>query len=311
MAGVGSGNAAWYRAELGSAWEEGWGLATAGSPEVLTRNVVRSSNGNALVNWVAGAKRIYGCLLSDALRFGAAGQVPTAAGTANARTLAFAPPCRVLRPGMVFRFVNGAAANAGAVTLAVDGLPATPIRRGTAELAAGDLAAGALITALFDGVNFRLASVEYPDAGTARAALGLGAFTEATREAPLPIPHNTVTTITWQAAARNDLAAWAAVAPQRLTVPAGASRVRVSARASWGGSGAVSERHLMLLRNGVEERRASLATTSLGIVTEQEVGSLFAVTPGEFFEAQCLQSTGAVLNILVANGTGFTMEVVR
>jgi hypothetical protein len=56
-------------------------------------------------------------------------------------------------------FVNGAAANAGAATLDVDGLGAVAIRKGDGsnDLDPGDLPASALITTVHDGSVLRLA----------------------------------------------------------------------------------------------------------------------------------------------------------
>jgi hypothetical protein len=55
--------------------------------------------------------------------------------------------------------VNGAAANAGAATLDVDGLDAVAIRKGdgSVDLDPGDLRASALVTVVHDRTVFRLA----------------------------------------------------------------------------------------------------------------------------------------------------------
>lgn len=50
---AGSGNRAWYLLILGTAWEIGWGVITAGTPDSLTRNPVQSTNGNGLINLTA------------------------------------------------------------------------------------------------------------------------------------------------------------------------------------------------------------------------------------------------------------------
>jgi hypothetical protein len=322
VAGVGSGNRAWYRAESGSAWEEGWGVATAGSPDTLTRNVVRSSNGNALVNWGAGTKRIYCPLLADAARAGAGGQVPTAGGTANARTLAFNPAHRAVLPGMVFAFVNGAAANTGAATLAVDGTAALPVQARGAALAGGELPASAPVRVMVNGdaTAFLLlppppsaalaALLAAADLPAARGALQLGAFSEATRTTLQSIPHNTFTTVSWEAAPINDLGAWAAGAPTLLTVPAGVSRARVTCSLVFGGAAVNSERIVSLRRNGSEVRRMGTSTTALGAVIGAQIDGLFAVSAGDTFEVQVLQSTGGALNVLVG-GSAFAMELVR
>jgi hypothetical protein len=83
----------------------------------------------------------------------------TAGGTADARTIALTPALTAYFAGLAVRFINGAAANTGAATLAIDGLGAVAIRKGdgTVELDAGDLAASGLVTLVHDGSVFRLA----------------------------------------------------------------------------------------------------------------------------------------------------------
>lgn len=58
--------------------------------------------------------------------------------------------------GQVFRFV-AAGANTGAVTLNVNGLGAkTVTKRGATALAAGDIAAGSVVTVVYDGTQFQM-----------------------------------------------------------------------------------------------------------------------------------------------------------
>ena len=102
--------------------------------------------------------------------YAAAGQVQdgaflwagTAAGTADARTIAPTPAITAYAAGQMFRFINGAAANTGAATLAVSGLTATAVRKGEAAtaLAAGDLPADAVVEVVHDGTVFRLLAVQ-------------------------------------------------------------------------------------------------------------------------------------------------------
>lgn len=86
------------------------------------------------------------------------GPTVTSGGSANVQTLTYttAPPAYVR--GMAFCFVVGFT-NTGAATLNVNGLGATPIKKnGTTALSAGDLTAGAIVTAMHDGTNFQIAS---------------------------------------------------------------------------------------------------------------------------------------------------------
>lgn len=60
VSGVGSGFRCYYCAENGSDWEVGVGTVTSGSPDTLARTeVLKSSNGDAAVNWGAGTKNLF------------------------------------------------------------------------------------------------------------------------------------------------------------------------------------------------------------------------------------------------------------
>lgn len=62
-----NGGQAYYCIETidGTQYEYGIGTVTAGTPDTLTRNVIASSNGNALVNFPSGTKRVF-CTLPAA-----------------------------------------------------------------------------------------------------------------------------------------------------------------------------------------------------------------------------------------------------
>jgi hypothetical protein len=84
----------------------------------------------------------------------------TAGGTANARTLTPSPAVTAYAAGLALEFLNGAAANTGAATIAVSGLAAQSVLRpdGSA-LSAGDMPSGALLMIRHDGTAFRLANL--------------------------------------------------------------------------------------------------------------------------------------------------------
>ncbi|RVT99106.1 hypothetical protein EOD42_03085 [Rhodovarius crocodyli] len=158
LTGVGNGGDVWYRCESDAAWEEGYGTVTAGTPDTLTRNVHRSSNANAAINWSAGVKRIYCSPDGQALRFGGVGAVPSAGGTANAQAIVHKPPLLVLRPGMTGAHTV-TTTNTGAVTLAIDGLGAQPLRRANGtDFGLGELIAGQTIRWVWTGTEFRVLS---------------------------------------------------------------------------------------------------------------------------------------------------------
>ncbi len=145
VAAFGTGNPARYLMENadGTEWEFGLGTVTAGTPDTLTRDtVIASSNSGNLVNFSAGSKNVSTTTDADLLRFGA-GHVPTAGGTADARTVAHSPAINELVGGMKVAFYNGAAANATATPqLNIDGSGLKPWRRRDgAEPAIGEFAA--------------------------------------------------------------------------------------------------------------------------------------------------------------------------
>jgi len=92
----------------------------------------------------------------------------TAGGTANAITLTPSPALGSYTAGYMVRFLTGASANTGAVTLAISGLSAVAVNggKGTTPLKAGALPPGTLVTVVYDGTRFRL----LPSDGTVNVA---------------------------------------------------------------------------------------------------------------------------------------------
>jgi hypothetical protein len=166
---------------------------------MLTDSLSRSGKGGMTAALAMGGNRVTGLgaatLRTDAAQLAQVqDQTPlwggTAGGTADARAIAPTPPIAAYAAGQVFRFINGAAANAGAATLAVSGLTATAIRRGDGAtvLTAGELPAGALIEVLYDGTVFRLLSVNASPTGTAMLYASDAAAGRAAIVAP-PLPN--------------------------------------------------------------------------------------------------------------------------
>lgn len=144
-------------------FEYGRGTFTTGSPDTITRSsggVLRSSNSDGLVNFSAGTKYVHAAYGADVGRFGAQ-ELPTLAGSADARTMTNAAPLKNLLTGMLFVAINGAAANTSATpTIQVDSLSAkTVVRADGSALTAGDMPASALLAWYYDGTNFRLLNV--------------------------------------------------------------------------------------------------------------------------------------------------------
>lgn len=60
VTGIGNGNKTLYRAQQGSAWEEGIGTVASGSPPTLARTeIIASSNSDAAVSWPGGTIDIW------------------------------------------------------------------------------------------------------------------------------------------------------------------------------------------------------------------------------------------------------------
>lgn len=220
----------------------------------------------------------------------------TAGGTANARTITPTPSIPAYAAGQVFRFTNGGAASTATdPTLAVSGLTATAIKRpeGTA-LPPGALPANALITVIYDGTNWRLASL--PDL---RATVS--------RATTQSIATSTPTDISFATEELDPIQAWVVGTPTRLTVPAGVSRVSLRASVRWD-AGVVSSRFLQILLNGTTLVAQDNRTISGGAsVSSQTCIGEVAVSPGDYFTAVVTQDTGGALFVTYAQ---MTMEVI-
>lgn len=83
----------------------------------------------------------------------------TAGGTADALTLSPSPAITAYAAGQSFRFIAGASPNTGATTVAVSGLTTKAIQNNGSALAAGDIAAGKMYEATYDGTQFQLGQV--------------------------------------------------------------------------------------------------------------------------------------------------------
>jgi hypothetical protein len=86
----------------------------------------------------------------------------TAAGAGNAYTITNSPAmtaATAYRAGATFTF-KANHINTGAATLNVDSLGAQPLKKfgGTSDVAAGDIASGQMVTAVYDGTNFQIIS---------------------------------------------------------------------------------------------------------------------------------------------------------
>lgn len=140
-------------------------------------NSLRSDMATALTQTASTARALYPTTAQ--VQDGAFLWAGVAGGSANALSLALAPAITAYAAGQVFRFVAGAAANTGAVTLSINGLAAAPVvmKDGATALSAGDIPAGSLCEVLHDGTRFRLLAPEpsLSPVGTVSAFAGASA----------------------------------------------------------------------------------------------------------------------------------------
>jgi hypothetical protein len=176
VASVGTGGRLTYIVQMDGVWEICWGVVTAGSPATLTRNLIRSSTG-ALINWTSGTKSVSSIGQSDLTRFGARGNIPASAGTANAQTVTHITPMRFRTTGVQVAFRPGNT-NTGATTLNVDGTGAAAVvRPDGSACVGGELRANYMAEVNFDGTSWRLVALPALPLPVATAGSGIGQVT--------------------------------------------------------------------------------------------------------------------------------------
>ena len=216
-------------------------------------------------------------------------------------------------------------------------------RTATAEIAGGaspnlPLSAGAVGPLFGDGNGFYRPSdpdlLAYPPAtvdgtsdsflfwdaslgGLARA-LGVdlpmaGKYALVARSTDLSVPDSSDLVVPWDSDIQDGFALHDSVTnDSRLTVPAGAGLVRLSANISWAAE-ASGHRDLRLLKNdlsfaGAPSVRGPAISAVLG--TQQNLSSPpLVVAPGDYFELQVRQESGAALNLLAGDHSWFALEV--
>lgn len=99
-------------------------------------------------------------------------QYATDSGTANAKSITLSPTITSLVAGLTVRFKN-LVTNTGATTLSVNGFTAT-MQKGGNALAAYDMVAGELITAVYDGTYFQINGANRNAFTSTPTAIGAG-----------------------------------------------------------------------------------------------------------------------------------------
>ncbi len=144
-------------------WEAGEGTFTVAGPDILTRDkVVRSSNGNNLVNFDDSAKVVICSADADTIRFGGS-PAPVATGTKNARIVAYDPPLTALIDGHVYVWVNGSEANDAEATVDLGPGETEIVRPDGTSLFAKDMPADALILAKYVAADDALRLLSIPE----------------------------------------------------------------------------------------------------------------------------------------------------
>lgn len=127
-------------------------------------------------------------------------------------------------------------------------------------------------------------------------------------------------TVTWDLFYFDDLAFWDPVAPTRLTIPAGVTRVRLSAGIRWTPN-ATGNRKVRIRGNpaGVYEANAIWAADERDSGADGDCTlntGILIVAAGDYFEVVVTQNSGAPLNLLTTaasanRGNYFCVEVLR
>ena len=119
-------------------------------------------------------------------------------------------------------------------------------------------------------------------------------------------------TASWASASVDTDDIWSAGAPTRLTVPAGVTKVRLSATIVFA-TNATGVRQISVNKNGdIPEGGLGLTTTASNIgQLLSATSSVMDVEAGDYFELRVYQNSGGSLNITNENRTWFQMEIVE
>lgn len=147
--------------------------------------------------------------------------------------------------------------------------------------------------------------------GNGTRLVGRGAL--ATLTGSQSIPNNAGAILSWGGVDYDDAGIWSAGSPTRLTVPAGITRVRLTANIEWANA-STGIRRLTVRKNGAAIGPAGYSSTyatTAGNIVQGVAGAVVEVTAGQFFDLVAFQSSGAALNIVAVLTTAswFHMEL--
>ncbi len=225
-------------------------------------------------------------------------------GAANAYVINLTPDLLAHVPGMPIRF-KAANTNTGASTIAIDALAAVAIKKfGSMDLNNGDIKAGQIYQVIYDGMNYQLVGFNPAFRGAV-----------VRRTTDKPIVSGITTVIDWDFEVYDtDNIHDNVVNNTRLTVPAGVTKVRLTAQQFWQ-SWATGLRGLEIYKSGA-------VFTPTRILNEIEAGSagtsavttisspVINVVGGDYFET-FVSHTAATTLSFIGTATFFSIEIIE
>ena len=124
------------------------------------------------------------------------------------------------------------------------------------------------------------------------------------------ITTSTLTKATWDSAVYDEGGFWNVAAPTRLTIPAGASRVRLTFSADFDAT--TNRTRVSFYKNGSDAFVGNARTdVTAGARNLQVVTPVLSVVQGDYFEAQVFHTHGSNRGLRGVTTTNFSIEVVE
>jgi hypothetical protein len=145
-------------------------------------------------------------------------------------------------------------------------------------------------------------------ANSIRVREGMGALVKLNNDQSIPTFTSTETDVSWESARFDDLNIWASGTPLRLTVPAGVTRVRLTACIRWA-SNSTGRRMVKIKELGgavwATDDRLAADAGDCALSTP-----VLSVSGGTHFYVTVAQTSGGALNLRNVEGTSFGMEII-
>lgn len=106
---------------------------------------------------------------------------------------------------------------------------------------------------------------------------------------------------------------WSVSNPTRLTVPTGATKVRVTAQGAFASNSTGQRQYEILMNGGYPQGRGAnyLAPNPAASTVTTAQSAIVNVVPGDYFEVVAFQNSGGSLNVLASTTTWFMLEVIE